>query len=83
MYAVNMAVFPKGPGDSMTVNEKIATINNSKYWKSYVVHRWLCSDRSVSTGENEVCKEDIDEVGDILLLSFDRIFRRMRCGTRS
>lgn len=28
---VNMAVLPNGPGDSMTVNEKMPTINNSKY----------------------------------------------------
>jgi hypothetical protein len=31
MYIVNIAVLAKGPGDSMTVNEKIPTINKSKY----------------------------------------------------
>jgi hypothetical protein len=31
---VEIAVFPKGPGDCMTLSEKIPTIVSSRYWKS-------------------------------------------------
>lgn len=31
---VAMAVFASGPGDWMTVNEKMPMINSSRYWKS-------------------------------------------------
>lgn len=29
-----MAVFARGPGDWMTVKEKMPMINSSRYWKS-------------------------------------------------
>lgn len=73
-----MAVFAKGPGTSITVKEKIPRTNSNKYWKSYNVQRWPCNDLSVSTGEKEVCKDDMDEVGDSRLRSLDRSFRRIR-----
>jgi hypothetical protein len=34
-------------------------------------------------GEKEVCNEAIDVAGEILLRSFDRSLRLMRCGMRS
>jgi len=37
---LEIAVFPSGPGDCMTVREKMPRISNRRYWKSYTVHRW-------------------------------------------
>lgn len=65
----------------MTVKEKKPRIRRSRYWKSYMVQRCDWSDRSVSTGEKEVCRVEMVEVGDMRLRSFERILRRMRCGT--
>lgn len=73
-----MAVFARGPGASIMDREKMPTISSSKYWKSYNVQRWLCNDRRVSTGEKDVCKLDIDEVGDSRLRNLERSLRRMR-----
>jgi hypothetical protein len=36
---LEIAVFPSGPGDCMTVREKMPMISNRRYWKSYTVHR--------------------------------------------
>lgn len=80
---VAIAVFPSGPGDWMIVKEKKPMMRSNKYWKSYSVHRCVCKDLRVSTGEKEVCNLDMDEVGERRLRSLDRSLRRMRCGTRS
>lgn len=73
-----MMVFASGPGVWMKVKEKMPTTSNNRYWKSYNVRRWAWRSRSVSMGENEVCSEAMDEVGDIRLRNLDRILRRMR-----
>jgi hypothetical protein len=78
---VAIEVLPNGPGDWMMVKEKKPRIRSSRYWKSYIVQRWDWSDRRVSTGENEVCSVEMEEVGDMRLRSFERILRRIRCGT--
>jgi len=36
---VEMAVLASGPGDCMTLKEKMPMIRSNKYWKSYTVHR--------------------------------------------
>jgi hypothetical protein len=75
-----MAVFPSGPGPSTMVSEKMPMIVNSRYWKSYTLHRYDCRDRKVSFGENEVCNEAMDDAGEIRLCSVERNLRRMRRG---
>lgn len=78
MSNVKTEVFTRGPGISITLRENMPRINSNRYWKSYGVQLWPCSDLRVSTGENEVWSDDIDEVGDNRLRSFDLSFRRMR-----
>lgn len=78
MMNVAIVVFARGPGDWMTVKEKMPMIKSNKYWKSYKVHRCDCRARKVSTGEKEVCNDEIEEVGDKRLRSFERSLRRTR-----
>jgi len=80
---VDTAVLTRGPGTSMTLSEKMPTIMSSRYWKSYSVQRCACSDLRVSKGENDVCRADIEDVGETRLRNLDRNLRLMRWGTSS
>lgn len=68
-------VFVNGPGDSITLREKIPTIARNNHCPSYNVHLCSCNDLIVSAGENEVCNAAIEEAGDCRLRNFDRSLR--------
>ena len=79
--SVAIAAFTKGPGTSIMLRANNPTMARTKYCPSYMVHLWACNDLSVSDGDRDVWREDNDDAGDCLVLSFERSFRRNLCGT--
>jgi len=85
MSSAAAKVFAKGPGDSLTDSEKMATMARIRYWPSYIDHGCVRSERSVSAGEKDVSREAMDDVGDCLLRIRERValhFLRTRCGMK-
>lgn len=78
-------VFANGPGDSDTESEKMATMARKRYWASYMDQGCVRSERSVSLGENEVLREEMEDAGDRLLRIRERValhLRRTRWGMK-
>lgn len=81
--AVAANVFAKGPGASLTDNEKMAIMARNRYCASYMLHGCVRRALIVSDGDHEVSREAIDDVTDWRLWMRDLValhFRRTRWG---
>lgn len=81
--SVAMAVLTNGAGVSIMLKQKMPRMARRSHCPSRTDHLCSCNARTVSTGETEVCRAEIEDAGDCLPFSFDRIFRRNLCGTNN
>lgn len=85
MSSVATNVLAKGPGDSLTEREKMATMARNRYWASYMDQGCVRRERSVSEGDSDVSRPAMDDVGAWRLRMRDlvaRHFRRTRWGMK-